>query len=79
MDSWLELPETSLRFAESAVLSITPLLTTRYEAVPGSRLNVQDVLGDALGTGIEGSGGSTTGVEGRGLEHAANHRMRRIG
>jgi len=42
-------------------------------------LNVQDVEGDARGTGIEGSGGSATGVEGRGLEHAANHRMRRIG
>ena len=78
IDSWLELPETSLRVAES-VLSITPVLATRYEAVPGSRLNVQDVEGDARGTGIEGSGGSTIGVEGRGLEHAANHRMRSIG
>jgi hypothetical protein len=79
IDSWLELPKTSLRVAESLLLSITPLLATRYEAVPGKRLNVQDVEGAALGTGIEGSGPTTTGVEGRGLAQAADHRIRRIG
>lgn len=76
--SWLVLPEVSLRAVES-LLSITPLLSTRYAAVPGKRLNVQDVEAAALGAGIEGSGPGTTGVAGRGLEHAADHSMRRIG
>jgi hypothetical protein len=41
-------------------------------------LNVQDVEAAAVGTGIEGVGLTTTGREGRGLEQAADHRMRSI-
>jgi hypothetical protein len=42
-------------------------------------LNVHVVDGTVLGTGMEGGGLTTTGVEARGLEQATNHRRRKIG